>query len=156
MTDPLLNEMISYYNEDVISRFTGLFAIEESEAEDIFHETKKFLAICREPGMFIPDELLIVDEMWHNFILFTKEYQHFCTQYFGSYVHHLPASKKEKLLQQQKNAADPEAASREFNERLAVVLSTVYDRFGEETVVKWFSYYPQRYSREAIKTIRRN
>lgn len=156
MTPTTLRDVLSYRNEDIISRFTDLFSVTEIEAEDIFEETRKFMFICREPGMFIPDELLIVDEMWHNFILFTKEYQLFCDKYFGGYIHHLPASKKEKLLQQQKNTADPESASQEFNERLVVVISTVYDKLGEETVLKWFRHYPERYNKDVIKNIRRN
>ena len=34
----------------------------------------------------------IVDEAWHEFILFTKEYEHFCRQVFGKFLHHTPAT----------------------------------------------------------------
>ncbi|WP_198648846.1 hypothetical protein [Cyanothece sp. BG0011] len=33
----------------------------------------------------------IVDEAWHEFILFTKEYSDFCSQGFGYFLHHTPA-----------------------------------------------------------------
>jgi hypothetical protein len=31
-----------------------------------------------------------VDEVWHQFILFTKEYNGFCEDYLGSFMHHSP------------------------------------------------------------------
>jgi hypothetical protein len=34
-----------------------------------------------------------VDEMWHEFILFTREYQAFCARAFGEFLHHTPAVK---------------------------------------------------------------
>lgn len=156
MTPATLDQLLTYHNENILSRFTDLFAVTETEADDIFTETKKFLFVCREQGMFIPDELLIIDEMWHNFILFTRDYQQFCQQYFGSYIHHLPASRQEKEQQRQQSQANPDGATEAFNQRLRVVISTVYDKLGEDTVVKWFQQYPSQFSKENIKNLRRN
>lgn len=33
----------------------------------------------------------VVDKAWHEFILFTKEYQEFCNKAFGKFHHHIPA-----------------------------------------------------------------
>lgn len=33
----------------------------------------------------------VVDELWHNFILYTRNYQQFCKRAFGHYLHHTPA-----------------------------------------------------------------
>jgi len=147
--------VLGYTNEDVLSRFMDMYRVDEEEATDIFQETKKFLYICRLPGIFIPDHLLIIDEMWHNSILFTREYQCFCDRYFGSYIHHLPASKKEKELQIKKNSDDPGKATEEFREKLGIMLNTVYDVLGEETLLKWFKIYPGKYSKVAITALRR-
>lgn len=151
-----LTELIQYRNEDVLSRFTDLFDVTDAEAEDIFTETKKFLFISRLPGVFIPDELLIIDEMWHNFILFTKEYQDFCSFYFGKYLHHIPSSKAAKILRQQELASNPEASRKAFNQQLATLLSVTYDELGPDTVIKWFQVYPVQYSKQAIKNLRKN
>lgn len=32
----------------------------------------------------------VVDEFWHQFIIFTREYAAFCTRVFGFFVHHQP------------------------------------------------------------------
>ena len=33
----------------------------------------------------------VVDDLWHEFILFTRQYQHFCKGAFNGYLHHTPA-----------------------------------------------------------------
>jgi hypothetical protein len=33
----------------------------------------------------------VVDDLWHEFILHTREYQRFCSQAFGGFFHHTPA-----------------------------------------------------------------
>lgn len=150
-----LEQILAYQNEDVIFRFTNMLETTEDEARDIFNETKKFLYLSQLPGIFIPDELLILDEMWHNFILFTKEYQAFCEKNFGRFVHHQPATKAEKLYQKELLALDKDTAKAEFNQKLEVLISAVYDHLGDDTVIKWFSTYPQVYSTENIKKLRK-
>ncbi len=92
-----LTHILQFSNEDIISRFIDMYQIEIDEVKDIFNETLKFLYISQIPGVFIPDDLLIIDEMWHNMILFTPQYHKFSKEYFNTaYLHHVPASKKEK------------------------------------------------------------
>ena len=35
---------------------------------------------------------LRVDEVWHQFILYTSQYGEFCRRFFGHYVHHAPSN----------------------------------------------------------------
>ncbi|MBK7882592.1 MAG: hypothetical protein IPJ81_01185 [Chitinophagaceae bacterium] len=150
-----LATILQYRNEDVISRFCDQFDIAPDEAEDIFRETKKFLYLAKYPSVFIPDELLIIDEMWHNFILFTKVYHHFSTTYFNEYLHHLPASKSEKEASKKLAADNPTAAKEEYLKKFEALVSTVYDVLGEDTVLKWFEIYPRQYSKSKINLLRK-
>lgn len=34
----------------------------------------------------------VVDDLWHEFILYTKSYEAFCSRAFGRFMHHTPAS----------------------------------------------------------------
>jgi hypothetical protein len=34
----------------------------------------------------------IADDLWHEFILYTREYQEFCKRAFGGFLHHTPAT----------------------------------------------------------------
>src|SRR5262245_15022848 len=106
-----LEEALDYENEDVIHRFRTLYDMEFHEAEDIFHETKKWLWLIRQPDsppLAIVDGMLILDEMWHNFVLFTREYATYCHERFGRYLHHAPSTHQEKRAYKQRLAADPE------------------------------------------------
>jgi hypothetical protein len=52
---------------------------------DYFHVCK--LAGRRQVAM--PSQ--VVDAAWHEFILYTLEYEHFCSRAFGRFLHHTPA-----------------------------------------------------------------
>ncbi|WP_103863607.1 hypothetical protein [Aquimarina sp. I32.4] len=151
-----LAEILKFESEDVISRFKDMYLIEEDEIRDIFNETLKFLYISQIPGVFIPDDLLIIDEMWHNMILFTPQYHEFSKECFGKpYFHHIPATKKEKEDRKKSMAKDPEKARKEYLKKLEFLLSVTYDYLGEKTVEKWFRKYPQEYGKEQLKALRK-
>jgi hypothetical protein len=38
-----------------------------------------------------------VDEVWHTFILFTRDYMSFCDRVYGSYLHHQPSIPSQPL-----------------------------------------------------------
>ncbi|OEE67590.1 hypothetical protein A1OO_17760, partial [Enterovibrio norvegicus FF-33] len=52
---------------------------------------KDYLTICNQANkkqVAMPSQ--VVDVAWHEFILFTKEYQLFCDKAFGRFLHHTP------------------------------------------------------------------
>ncbi|WP_102396674.1 glycine-rich domain-containing protein [Enterovibrio norvegicus] len=52
---------------------------------------KEYLTICNQANkkqVAMPSQ--VVDVAWHEFILFTKEYQQFCDKAFGRFLHHTP------------------------------------------------------------------
>lgn len=53
-------------------------------------ETIKFLYLCATCETTLTPSIL-VDQVWHEFILFTRSYQHFCTGKLGRFVHHQPS-----------------------------------------------------------------
>lgn len=150
-----LNSLLEFENVDVLARFMDMYDVSEAEAHDILKETLKFLYISQLPGTFIPDDLLILDEMWHNMILFTPEYHKFSQQHFNKYFHHVPASKKEKEERKRLLDINPEKVRQEYLDKLQVLISITYDHLGEETVKKWFQEYPEKYSKENIAKLRK-
>jgi hypothetical protein len=50
-----------------------------------------FLAYHRSGYRRVAMPSQVVDELWHEFILFTRDYQDFCRQAFGRFLHHTPA-----------------------------------------------------------------
>ena len=146
---------IEYCNENVLFRFSNMYDMPDNEIRDLFQETKKFIAICTQPNIYINDDMLIIDEMWHNFILFTPLYAEFCQQFFGRFIHHIPMSKKEREQFTKLRQEDPDKAKNAYLQREELLMSTVYELCGEETVNKWFKDYPQKYTKEYIRSIQK-
>jgi hypothetical protein len=88
----------------------------------------------------------MVDEMLHTFILFTREYIQYCDKNYGVYLHHAPKTKKAKDAQMERFKKDREQMLATEAEFLSNMYSFAYEMLGEETVVKWYSEYPKKYS----------
>ena len=62
-------------------------------------EFKRYMALVglgyRRLGMLSPE----VDEIWHTFILFTREYAAFCREAFGEFIHHVPRTSRSPLAE---------------------------------------------------------
>ncbi|PKH52862.1 hypothetical protein CXF68_20120 [Tenacibaculum sp. Bg11-29] len=156
LTESQLTNLLKFKDVNVISRFMDMYDVPEAEVKDILSETLKFLYISQIPGIFIPDDLLIIDEMWHNLILFTPLYHKFSTEYMNTpYFHHLPATKTEKDQKKQELKNSHDLSREKYLEKLEFLLSTTYDYLGEETVEKWFEVYPKKYSKENIKKLKK-
>ncbi|GMT50211.1 MAG: hypothetical protein IEMM0008_1750 [bacterium] len=56
------------------------------------------------------DEVLtpsrVVDDLWHEFILFTRPYDAFCQRYFERMIHHQPGGTEKQNLKQYKRTLD--------------------------------------------------
>jgi len=58
-------------------------------AKKAFMALKQFLFVCATAKHSCSPSIAI-DAMWHEFLMFSKEYYNFCLQYFGTVVHHHP------------------------------------------------------------------
>lgn len=60
------------------------------EYREAFTEFKKYAAINKIFGDGHGMASEKVDAVWHQFILFTREYHSFCNDFLGKYLHHSP------------------------------------------------------------------
>ncbi|MEX5608152.1 hypothetical protein ABFV58_08945 [Pseudomonas protegens] len=51
-----------------------------------------FLAYLKSGQRYVSMPSQVVDDLWHEFILHTRDYQQFCNQAFGQFLHHTPAA----------------------------------------------------------------
>ncbi len=158
-----LEIVLKYKNDDVIHRFMEQYDLPFDEARDIFDETKKWLWVSAHSleddqveGMTIWKEMYVIDEMWHNFILFTKAYNSFCCQYFGQFIHHAPKPKSEKDKYYQLLAENRELAYERIESSMEKQYSFIYDKLGVETLIKWMESYPTRYTSDFLQSIRKH
>jgi hypothetical protein len=147
-TLPALHDLLQYKNPLVIRRFKRNYPTLADKADTLFIDMLKYLWLSRkheidcENGInhaadfdcVMHREMSPIDEMWHTFILITKDYAAFCEQYFGMFMHHIP--------EQGENAEISITFDEtEFEKKLQLFLSYVYDHLGEETVRSWFAMY---------------
>lgn len=156
-----LEQLKHYKNEAVVQRFLETWALPLDEGDDIFEETKKWLWLSvynDELGkdkitLAISPSIKLLDEMWHTFILFTKDYHDFCQEYFGYYLHHFPTSRAEYEQTIVEYEHSPETVMERNRQLFAEQYSLIYDLLGEETLVKWYSEYLDKYPDEFLQKI---
>lgn len=76
----------------LIKRFCAENNISKKEARDIFQETKKFLVLCANNRAANYSPSKEVDDMWHQFMLHSRDYFNFC-ELLGGYIHHQPTAR---------------------------------------------------------------
>lgn len=83
-----------WFVEERLTRKQGFSAIQAPEA---ILEFRRYMALVglgyRGLGMVSPE----VDEVWHAFILFTRDYAAFCQAAFGEFIHHVPRTSRDEL-----------------------------------------------------------
>lgn len=83
-------KIMTYPLEQVRYRLQKEGVIPAEMIDEALQEWRKFMTTILYAdgpvGMISP----IVDEVWHAFILFTKEYAAFCEGVFGRFIHHAP------------------------------------------------------------------
>ena len=67
-------------------------ALSDDQLEGVFAALRQYFFICAQvPGKMVSMPSRIVDDAWHNFILFTRDYDEFCRHAFKNFFHHTPA-----------------------------------------------------------------
>lgn len=81
-------EGMGYESEGVVNRFARVHSCSIEGSKILFEQTKMFLVTCataKKP--FAPS--VVIDEMWHIFVLHMKEYEEFSDK-MGVMVYHVP------------------------------------------------------------------
>lgn len=139
-----LEHVLSYTHPNLLKRYTTTYPNNILPAEIVFKELLKYLWLCerhRQDQISFPDdhelkfvcniypEISEIDDMWHTFLLFTKDYRDFCQQYLGAFIDHCP------------NISNEPISTEIFELDLSRYLSYVYEKLGEETLKIWFADY---------------
>ena len=66
--------------------------LDAAQRAQVFDALRDYFLICNAAGqrmVAMPSQA--VDDAWHEFILFTRQYDSFCRRAFGRFLHHTPA-----------------------------------------------------------------
>jgi hypothetical protein len=84
-----VNQILGYRHERLLQRYMSDNSTTRERAEQAFTAFKQFMVVCAiKPGLKITSEP--IDQMWHSFLLFTKDYKEFCDTYLGRFINHAP------------------------------------------------------------------
>lgn len=77
----------------VVERARAKLPALTAEQEQLVQQgLQQYFQICLAArGRFVSMPSQAVDVLWHEFILFTRNYEHFCKRALGQYLHHTPA-----------------------------------------------------------------
>src|SRR5437879_46740 len=89
----IVNRALEYPMQPIIDRYAKDKGLPLSVAHEHERELKRYLSLCAinrkaSYGMAGP-----IDDLWHTFIIFTKEYAAFCDSVAGIFLHHIPNTK---------------------------------------------------------------
>lgn len=67
-------------------------SLTEPQLDSVFQALRDYFYCCnRAKRRMVSMPSQVVDDAWHEFILFTRSYGQFCQQAFGRFLHHTPA-----------------------------------------------------------------
>ncbi|GGI76585.1 hypothetical protein GCM10007978_12780 [Shewanella hanedai] len=164
MEKTTLSEVLAYSNPVVEKRFMTLYGIDEAGTKVIFNSTKKWLWLCYQRRQLkidmqlsIDTPLIVIDEMWHNFILCSDDYIKFCKHFFGHYINHMPTTKAmEKEFKDSIEGKEPQVIVQELLEKKRWQYEFVYDQLGKEEFLLWYKEYPKKYTPSALLNLALN
>lgn len=95
----IVNKAIAFNFDNVIARYQKDYNVSDRVAAEHARELKRYLSLCSiypdcNFHMFSEE----VDNLWHTFIIYTREYARFCKEVAGKYLHHVPLDNKVKNL----------------------------------------------------------
>jgi hypothetical protein len=115
-------EALAYEAPFLVEKLLKQHIVESAdEAQALFDEVKRYIVMVRFDRSHVWEmHSLRVDEAWHLFILFTRQYADFCERFFGGYVHHSPGNAPEALAP----PPVPVATFSQFRERYEELFAT--------------------------------
>jgi len=91
--EQIISQVMQYEMPDIIKRCQKDFGYTDDDMLMLERELKRYLILC---ALKENSEITInmysadVDNLWHSFILFTKEYASFCDANGHHFIHHSP------------------------------------------------------------------
>jgi len=124
-----ISQVMAYQMPNVIKRCQKDFGYSDADMIILEKELKRYLSLCiildnDYVGMYSKD----VDNLWHSFILFTREYAEFSKNHAGRFLHHAPEINDIKTPEEMAKSRD---GFRDFIKNYKQV-------FGEEAHNIWF------------------
>lgn len=92
----IIDTAMNFDIKKVMARYIRDNGLTEEVACEHEIEIKRYLAMCAinpkaHYGMRGP-----IDELWHTFVIFTRDYARFCEEVAGRFIHHIPETGEDR------------------------------------------------------------
>ena len=86
----IVERAMAFPLDKIVGRYAKEQGVPLDVAKEHERELRRYLALCAvNPG--VPYGMYgAVDDLWHTFVLFTRDYSEFCEQVAGRFIHHVP------------------------------------------------------------------
>lgn len=159
---PPLERALEYRFDDVAYKFMDYYEVPFDVASEFFRETRKWLWLCARSlhersrdgkvvELTITAPLFWLDEMWHIFLQFTRQYQEFCMECCGMFVHHVPTTQAEKIARREAHEQAPQAVLDQRMNELREQCLYIQEHLGKETLRRWYMDFAKEYSAENLQ-----
>lgn len=91
----LIDKALNFPIDEIVKRYAKDHNLPISIAKEHSKEVLKFLILCAINPQAGYGMSTVIDEFWHTFIFFTRDYHKFCREIAGRYIHHAPNSEEE-------------------------------------------------------------
>ncbi|WP_133295630.1 hypothetical protein [Burkholderia reimsis] len=126
--DEIISAAMSFPLGRVIDHYVITYNVSHEEAAEHERELRRFLTLCALGGAKARYGIgKPIDDLWHDFILFTKTYTDFCQSVAGKYIHH-----KSRMPGASRSEADVDAMHAAF-------LADYKNVFAEEAPAQYWS-----------------
>jgi hypothetical protein len=80
------------FSDALLNKFSKKYpSFNNKQKQLVIQGLKDYFYLCNQsPKQTVSMPSQVVDDLWHEFILFTKDYQDFCHQAFNKFLHHIP------------------------------------------------------------------
>ncbi|MEX1068694.1 MAG: hypothetical protein WED08_02695 [Patescibacteria group bacterium] len=85
-------KIMAYSFDKVREKLLKEGVVSPDRIDEAIEEFRKYLTLIALNHRGLGMESPVVDEVWHTFILFTRDYAAFCEDVFGFFVHHNPST----------------------------------------------------------------
>lgn len=79
---------------ELLNRLCGRLGYDHDEARNAWIELLRFLTVCSKSERSLAPSKRI-DEIWHEVILYTREYATICSEVCGHFIHHIPTAERD-------------------------------------------------------------
>lgn len=163
---PPLADAIAWEFDDIAHHFIESWDLPLTDARELFVETKKWVWLMaaryhdRKAGLPTPQirftaSTYMLDQMWHQFMLYTPDYYRFTHGLFGFFIGHAPAAEEDKRKDREAKEADPKGERQKLMEELDEMYAYVREKLGAETEKKWYTTWAAKYNQERVNAMRK-